>query len=169
MKRALSAILPAVVMLLGCAAGLPASAPEARTAKKAVYVTRHMQKLGGDDPSLSAEGNAGAERLADALADKGVAAIFATATRRAMETAAPLSLRTGVPITAYDPRNPQALIAAAATSPGAILVVGHSNTVHDLVARFGGRTPPAPLTENDYGAVFVISETGGVDVFEVGE
>ena len=165
--RGVFAVLSAVFMLGGCVAAIPASVPEAQGAERLVYVTRHMQKLGGDDPSLSAEGAAAAERLADALENKGISAIFATSTRRAMETAAPLALRTEVQVTAYDPRDPQALVAAAAASPGAVLVVGHSNTVHDLVARFGGRTPPAPLTEQDYGTVFVISATGGVDVFEL--
>lgn len=126
-----------------------------------------MQKAEGADPSLSAEGAANAERLAKALADKGIAAIFATPTRRAMETAAPTARRTGVEITPYDPRDPQSLAAAVYAARGAVLVVGHSNTVPDLVARFGGRTPPAPLTEQDYGTVFVVDAEGGVETFEV--
>lgn len=167
MRRTLSAVLLAILMLGGCVAGPPASSPEARATERTVYVTRHMQKLDGADPSLNAEGAAAAERLASALANKGITAIFATATRRAMETAAPLALRTGAEITTYDPRNPQALVVAAAASSGAVLVVGHSNTIHDLVARFGARTPPAPLTEQDYGTVFVIKSTGEVDEFQI--
>ena len=164
-----SAILLAMLMLGACVTLPPASAPEAQAADNSVYVTRHMEKADGDDPPLSADGAAAAERLADALANKGISAIFATPTRRAMETAAPLARRTGVQIIAYDPRNPQSLLTAAAASPGAVLVVGHSNTVHELVARLGGRNPPAPLSEEDYGAVFVINSAGEVEVFDIDE
>lgn len=157
MKRGLSTILLTAAALGACAA-----LPQAPAPAKAVFVTRHMQKAEGPDPSLSAEGAANAERLAEALADKGIAAIYATPTRRAIETAEPLSRRTGVAITPYDPSRPGALVAPVAAAAGSVLVVGHSNTVHDLVARFGGRTPPAPLTEQDYGTVYVIDAEGGV-------
>lgn len=152
--------LSAVLLLGGCVTGPASPRPETEAADKIVYVTRHMHKADGPDPVLSPEGVAAAERLAALLADKGITAIYATATRRAMETAAPLARRTGVPVTAYDPADPGALVAAAAAAPGAVLVVGHSNTVHDLVTRFGARTPPAPLTDNDYGRVFVVGSTG---------
>lgn len=100
------------------------------------------------------------------LRDRGIVAIFATATKRAMETAAPLANLTGVAITPYDPRSPQLLARSVAAVPGAVLVVGHSNTVHDLIARFGG-APQTPLTEQDYGLLFVIDAKGGVEVLEV--
>ncbi|MGB3796537.1 MAG: phosphoglycerate mutase family protein [Alteraurantiacibacter sp.] len=166
MGRTFGVILLAVFILEACVARPLTSAPEALIAERTIYITRHLQKLDGSDPSLSAEGAAAAQRLGDALANKGISAVFATATRRAMETAAPLAKRKGIEITVYDPRNPQALVDAAAASD-AILVVGHSNTVHDLVARFGAHTPPAPLTEQDYGTVFVVRPTGEVDMFEI--
>ena len=153
----------AAIALGACVSTQPAVAPT-----KLVFVTRHLQKLpDGADPALSPQGAAAAERLSAALADRNVTAIYATPTRRAMETAAPLARRTGLAITPYDPRNPQPLVEAAAAASGAVLVVGHSNTVPDLVARFGARTPPPPMTEEDYGTVFVIDAEGGVDTFEV--
>ena len=44
--------------------------------------------------------------------------------------------------------------------PGAVLVVGHSNTVPDLVARFGGKQA-VTLGEEDYGTVFVVTHDDG--------
>lgn len=162
-------VLLAVFTLGACAAPLAprASNSVASATGHTIFVTRHMHKAEGEDPSLSAEGAAAAQSLAAMLADEGIAAIFATPTRRAMETAAPLSALTGVPVTRYDAQDPGQLVASVAGARGPVLVVGHSNTVHDLVARFGG-VPPAPLTEQDYGTVFVIDDRGGVRAVEIG-
>ncbi len=168
MQKWLGLVLLAALTLGACAA--PAAAPPPKSvasgAGKTIFVTRHMQKAQGEDPSLSGEGAAAAQSLARMLADEGISAIFATPTRRAMETAAPLSKLTRVPVTPYDPRNPRQLVALVAAAQGSVLVVGHSNTVHDLIARFGG-APPAPLTEQDYGTVFIIDAKGGVRAIEV--
>lgn len=144
----------------------PGSEAALVTAPKQVFVIRHLQKGSGDDPSLTAEGAANAQRLAEILDGKGIVAIFATPTRRAMETAAPLARRLGLPVTPYNPRDPDALVEAVAAVPGPVLVVGHSNTVAELVGRFGG-TPPAPLTEEDYGTLFVVEPDGDVATLEV--
>ena len=142
----------ALIMAAAAACGLcavPAAAAES------VYVIRHLQKLAGDDPALTPEGAAGASALADMLSDRGIGAVFATPTRRAIQTATPLAVRLGLPVRRYDPANSAALIEEARTIPGNILVVGHSNTVPDLVAQFGGPRPP-DMTEQDYGTIYLV-------------
>ena len=47
-----------------------------------------------------------------------------------------------------------------------MLIVGHSNTVPDLVAAFGG-TRPAPMSEEDFGTLFVVEPDGTVAATEV--
>lgn len=135
-------------------------------AHKTVFVIRHLQKGEGADPSLTAQGAASAQRLADLLQDKKIVAAFATPTRRAMETAAPLAKRLGIAVTPYDPRDARALVAAVAAARGPVLVIGHSNTVPDLVAAFGGSSPGA-LTDEDYGTVFVVGPDGEVSELAV--
>src|SRR5215217_8040766 len=100
-------------------------------ASDTVYVVRHLQKADGADPALSPKGAANAQILAERLARK---------------------LR--ISITSYDPRDPAALIKAAAAVNGAVLIVGHSNTVPDIVARLGGT--PVLLSDQDYGTVFLV-------------
>jgi broad specificity phosphatase PhoE len=138
-----------LAVLLAMLGAMPA------TAADTVYVIRHLQKESGADPALTAEGRAGASALAELLADKGVTAIYATETRRAMETAAPLAARVGIAITPYDPGDPAVLAKVAAGVKGAILVVGHSNTVPQLVASFGG-AEPAAIADDEFGTLYII-------------
>lgn len=131
-----------------------AEAPVAKVmATQTVYVMRHLWRGAGPDPDLTPQGADAAARLADRLKDGGIKAAFATATKRAQQTAAPLAARLGFSVTTYDPADPDALAKAVAQVPGDVLVVGHSNTVAALVDRFGG-TPLQPLGENDYGAIY---------------
>lgn len=156
MFAAVSALLVPV-----SASAAPAETKSAVEQPLTVYVIRHLQKAAGEDPPLTAEGSAEARRLAWFLERSGIRAIYATPTRRAMETAAPLAARLGIAVTPYDPDDPAALVQAARSVGGNVLVVGHSNTVGDLVASFGGRSPPV-LTEEDYGTLFVVGAEGGV-------
>ena len=143
-------LLSALILL---AAFLPAAAQAAP-----VYVIRHLERAPGDaDPSLSERGAARAEQLAEVLAGANIKAVFATATRRAQETGAPLARRLGLTVTTYNPRDVDALAAAVAAAGGPVLIVGHSNTVASLVARFGG-AKPAELSEQDYGSLFVVHD-----------
>ncbi len=134
--------------------------PQPALAADTVFVMRHLQKADGADPPLSAEGAANARAVADMLGKSGIKAIFATPTRRAMETAQPLAARLGLTVKAYDPSKPDQLAASVAAMPGAVLVVGHSNTVPDLVARFGGKQA-ITLGEQNYGTVFVVTNDDG--------
>jgi broad specificity phosphatase PhoE len=141
-------ILFAVILaLLGAAQPATAATP--------VYIMRHLQKAEGADPPLSPAGAAQAKALASVLGGGGITAIFATQTQRAMETAAPLAKRLGLTVTPYDPSAPERLVEAVRAVHGAVLIIGHSNTVPDLVTRFGGA--PAPVIgDGDYGTIFVV-------------
>ena len=120
-----------------------------------VFVIRHMQKAAGDNPPLSAEGAINADRLAQMLKRTELTAVFATQTTRAEQTAAPVARQAGIAVQYYDPRDPKGLAAKIAEIPGAVLVVGHSNTVPGLVAAFGAAEPKA-MTEQDYGSLFIV-------------
>ena len=141
--------LLASIMMMAFASGPVIAAP--------TYVIRHLERSPGDNPPLTAEGARRAEQLADVLGSANIKAVFATATTRAQQTGAPLAKRLGIDVTAYDPRNVDALAAAVKAAGGPVLVVGHSNTVASLVARFGGAKPPE-LGETDYGTLFVVHD-----------
>ena len=130
-----------------------------------VVIVRHAEKADDDpgDPSLSAEGRARAEALADALEGAGVAVIYATQFKRARETAKPLAARSGVAVqvrpvgTANASTYVRDLVreVLGRDAVKTVVIVGHSNTVPDLVRAFGGR-PVAPLAEAHYDRIYLV-------------
>ena len=156
----------AALVMAGCASQRPpaaVAAVEPMAQVPTIYVTRHMRKAEGEDPSLSAQGAAEAVRLAELLKDRAIAAVFVTPTKRSRETGDPVARATGARIETYDPRDNEALARRAAAIAGSILIVGHSNTVPAIVAAVGG-TPPAAMTEEDYGRIFAVERTTGKTV-----
>jgi broad specificity phosphatase PhoE len=144
--RPLAALL--TIALAACAtAPAPPAGPN-------YYVMRHLQKdAAGSDPALSEEGRRNAERLAARFAQDPPAAIYVSTTRRAHETAAPLAARLGLTLKHYAPTDLDGLIAQVRAETGTVLIVGHSNTVPDIVARLGGERP-APIAEESFGDIW---------------
>ena len=154
-----AAIAGAAAMLGACATTAEGEAATAAAAP-AWYVMRHLEKGEGADPGLSPGGTAAAQRLAALLEGRAMPrAIYVSPTRRARETAAPLAARLGLTPREYNPADTAALVAQVRSEPGPVLVVGHSNTVPDIVAALGG-TRPDPLSDVDYGTVWMVMPDG---------
>ncbi len=151
---------PLAALLLFAAAGCATTAPE--PAAPSWYVMRHLQKADGRDPALSEEGARNAERVASRFGDDRPAAIYVSTTRRARETAAPLAARLGLTVKEYDLSDTPGLVARARAEPGTVLIVGHSNTVPEIVAQLGGARP-ADLAETDFGDIFRVRRDGTVE------
>lgn len=117
------------------------------------YVMRHLQKAEGQDPPLSDAGRAGARRLIGFFAADPPRVVYVSTTRRAYETAQPLARKLRAKLRRYDPANTNGLVARVLAERGPVLVVGHSNTVPEIVEKLGGERP-APLAETDYGDVW---------------
>ncbi|MGZ8286756.1 MAG: SixA phosphatase family protein [Allosphingosinicella sp.] len=150
--------LAALLVLMAAACATTPSEPPA----PGWYVMRHLQKADGQDPALSAQGARNAVRLASRFADDRPTAIYVSTTRRARETAAPLAARLGLTVKDYDPRDTPGLIARVRAETGTVLIVGHSNTVPEIVAQLGGARP-ADLAETDYGDIFRVRRDGSVE------
>jgi phosphohistidine phosphatase SixA len=121
------------------------------------YVLRHLHKADGSvDPGLSAEGQRQAQLLADRFADRPPAVIYVTNTRRARETAAPIAAKYQLEPRIYDPRDTAGLVSDLMKDPNPALIVGHSNTVPEIVAALGGARPAA-IAETEYGTIYHVS------------
>lgn len=129
-----------------------------------VFVTRHAEKvLEGKDPDLSAQGKARARMIAGLLKKSGVKNIFSTKTARTEQTAQELAMQTGIKVELYEPAKHAALVDRVRALPGPSLIVGHSNTVPDLVKLLSGKEVPAmPETEFDRLYQIIIEKDGSV-------
>ena len=139
----------AMLALAGCASMTPA------VSEPSIYVMRHLHKAAGPDPMLSEEGQGYAARLAGWFGKDKPTAIYVSATRRAQMTAAQLAAKLGITPQIYDPSDTPALVARVKAEGGTTLVVGHSNTVPEIVAQLGGARP-ADIADDRYGDIWRI-------------
>jgi broad specificity phosphatase PhoE len=153
-------------VVLAVSLGLAAVAPAA--AQKAVFVVRHAEKISEQDPRLSDAGRARAARLANMLADSGISAIYATETERARDTAGPLAQKLGLTVAAYDTgakmsgavdARPFVATLRRDHANDVVLVVGHSNTIADLLSALGC-AEKVTLAADEYDDIFVVVPKG---------
>ena len=130
-----------------------------------IYVTRHGERAGemATDPDLTPQGQARARHLATLLRTAGIAHIFSTATRRTRQTAQPLATGLALEVQIYDPAQPGKLVDQVKGLKSNALVVGHSNTVPELVKQFGGK-PVSPIGDMEYDRLYqlIIAPDGTV-------
>jgi broad specificity phosphatase PhoE len=144
------------------------------SAEQVIFVVRHAERAavpasqtppsGGmmaDDPPLSPAGEERAARLASLLASAGIRQIFTSEYRRTRQTAAPLAGKLGITPVTVPAKEPDALVEQVRRATGNVLVVGHSNTVPDLLTRLGV-AEKVTIGDNDYDNVFLVirSSTG---------
>ncbi|MDR6842320.1 SixA phosphatase family protein [Pseudoxanthomonas sacheonensis] len=123
-------------------------------------VVRHAEKGADDprDPSLSQVGQARAQRLATLLNDTTVNAVYATAYRRTYQTARPVAENHFLRITTYDAQMPASQFVEQLRrlhKVGTVLVVGHSNTVPDIVGALSGR-PVEAIGDDEFDRLYRI-------------
>jgi len=136
----------------------------APAAAQTIFVVRHAERAdaasGGSpmmasDPDLSDAGRARATSLAAALKDARITAIFTTEYKRTRQTAEPLAKALGIEATVVAARDMPALIEKLKGATGNALVVGHSNTVGEVIAGLGV-IEPVKLQDTDYDNLFVV-------------
>lgn len=133
------------------------------TQETIIYIVRHAEKNTSDvnnkDPDLSPEGKDRAEALNNFLAKEKVSAIYSTKYKRTSQTAAPLAQRNNIPIKTYDADNPAGIaqLVKRDFQNRKVLIVGHSNTILELVKAFGQTPPVKKLNDDDYDLLFTIT------------
>jgi broad specificity phosphatase PhoE len=129
----------------------------ATAAQSTIFVVRHAEKAesGGNDPDLSEAGRARAESLAKMLKNANITAIYATEFKRTQQTATPAAKALGLALTIVPAKDTVTLSAKLRDLHGNALVVGHGNTIPDLIKALGVETP-VNIAETDYDNLFVV-------------
>ncbi|HZI53862.1 MAG TPA: histidine phosphatase family protein [Chitinophagaceae bacterium] len=139
------------------------------------YVVRHAEKetpqgmgtMMSNNPPLSENGRQRAEALKDSLKTKKIGYVFSTNTVRTLSTAEPVKDYFNLAIEIYEPVPNESLISRLLSLKKNALIVGHSNTVDDIVNKMCGSVKiPADLPDTAYDNLFVIRKKGKKMSFE---
>lgn len=131
-----------------------------------VIVIRHAEKdqsAGAVDPSLSQAGEARAQLLARMFGEAkdfgGIEAIYVSPALRNRLTAAPLAARLGIKETVAPADDPRGLARRALHEHrgGRVLIVGHSDTVPQIVAELSGNERIPPIDDQEYGTMYIVT------------
>lgn len=139
-----------------------------------VILVRHAERADAprEDPPLNQEGVARAQRLAALLATSGVKAIYTSQFLRAKQTAEPLAKQSGISVTpiALQPKQGRPrevseesirkVVDAIMERAGETsLVIGHSNSVPDVIKMLGGDITPT-IDEKAFDDLFIVTVYG---------
>ena len=147
-----------------------AVAQDAASATTTVILVRHAEKAAepAADPPLTAAGQARAKALRDAVREAGVSAIITTQYERTRATAAPIAKALGITpevVNAGGRTHAQDVADAIIKHPGqTVLVVGHSNTVPEIIRALGADVPAICDATYDNLYVVLLPPSGGARV-----
>jgi broad specificity phosphatase PhoE len=121
-----------------------------------LLIVRHADRAGKAD-SLSAAGQARAHALAQVVQAEDIRAIYHSDTHRTRQTAAPAVVALGIMPREYPAKEVDALVEGilGEHEGDTVLIVGHSNTVPQIIAAAGGPVIP-DLPEDEYDQLFVV-------------
>lgn len=144
-------------LLLAASAALPL---QALAETYHIYVSRHGEKAVSDskDPPLTAAGEMRARHIALMLKDAGIKQVYSTPYQRTRQTAAPTAAQFGLAVQMYDPSRQAEFAKHLRGMGGNMLLVGHSNTVPDLVRQLGGE-PGADIADDEYNRLYRLTVT----------
>ena len=128
------------------------------SAQPVVVIVRHAEKAadGGTDPDLSSAGRTRADALARILKDSGITGIFTSEFKRTQETAAPAATATHVTPTVVAAKDTAALVARLHQLNGNALVVGHGDTIPNILKALGINSP-INIPDEDYSELFIVT------------
>jgi phosphohistidine phosphatase SixA len=128
------------------------------SAQPVVVIVRHGEKAanGGSDPDLSSAGRARADALARILKDSGIVAIFTTEFKRTQETAAPTATSVHVTPAVVPAKDTASLVARLHLLSGNALVVGHGDTIPNIIKALG-ISVPVNIPDADYSELLIVT------------
>ena len=122
-----------------------------------IFAVRHAEKQSDEaDTPLSAKGLARAQCLAETLKDAHIDSVLVTQYKRTHQTAEPTVRESHAKEQQFDAKQSDSTVAAARTAAqsGNVLIVGHSNTLPDILKSLGAGAVTIP--DAAYDMLFVV-------------
>ena len=128
----------------------------------AIILIRHADRASSaDDSLLSKAGEQRAQCLATTLKDASIGAVFATDVKRTQQTAAPVAAEFHIETRIIPKANTAELLAELKQSSAkSVLVVGHADTLPDIVQRLGAGSIPR-FGEREYDRMILVPMVNG--------
>jgi phosphohistidine phosphatase SixA len=136
-----------------------------------VFLARHAEKETAppEDPPLTTAGQERAQTLMRTLANAGIKTIYTSQFLRTKQTAEPLAKQLGIDVTALtikmDDKNPRKVSDQSydevvnkvyERAGESVLIVGHSNTLSEIIKRLGGDMMPS-VDDKEFDDLFVVT------------
>ena len=113
-----------------------------------------------NDPPLSQAGRERAAKLASMLRSADIRGIYVTEFQRTRQTAEPLAKALGLDAIVTKGNDVDGLMAKMREAKGNLLIVGHSNTVPDVLKRLGVKDA-VTIADSEYDNLFVVVKPDG--------
>jgi len=135
------------------------------------YIVRHAEKEAAGpnmstDVPLTSEGKERAQKILALMQGEKLGAVYSTNTIRTRSTVQPTADYFHLLVKIYGPRPDSAFIAELKKYKANVLVVGHSNTVDDIVNGLAGENKLKDLDDSEYNRLFVVRMRGKKVFFE---
>jgi 2,3-bisphosphoglycerate-dependent phosphoglycerate mutase len=124
------------------------------------FIVRHAEKdtAGGTNADLNAIGRGRAQAEVDIFKKVKLDGVFSTDRPRTRNTAAPIAANKKLSVEIYDAKKQNELLEKLAVQAGKhFFIVGHSNTVPQIVNILRGSDEEKEFSESDYSRLYIVS------------
>jgi broad specificity phosphatase PhoE len=124
-----------------------------------IYILRHTEKAddNAEDPELSTQGIAHALYWRSVLQHTPFDQVFTTDFKRNIQTANLLTTESSIRPELYYPMSFDVLKFINQIRGQRVLIIGHSNTIPDMVNRLIGETIYPPMSHDNYDVLFIVT------------
>lgn len=156
MKKSLIAVVSMAILLISCGQ---------KHDTTIFYLVRHAEKAESntmqnkdENPPLTEEGKARANRLRELLGKQEIATIYSTSYKRNMNTVKPLATANNISIENYEWHTWQPMLnEALANHKGKTVVIcGHGDNLLPMIEHLGGKKPQESLEPHEYEKIFKV-------------
>lgn len=138
--------------------------PEGMEGATTIVLVRHAEKEddGTDNPGLTDEGLARADRIAELVRPMDIQEVFMTDKKRVIFTARPLGMDSGIPPSIYNMEQYERVITKIFDKRAgqSVIIYGHSNTTPELINLITGNTNLETIPHDEYDNIYVVNSMG---------